>query len=66
MEPEPREFVRTKKVVFKKLDLKEKPDDVEMLFSALAEHPKLMERPIAVKGERAVCGRPPEKVLELL
>lgn len=35
-------------------------------LSAMAEHPILIERPIAVKGERAVLGRPPEKVLELL
>jgi arsenate reductase (glutaredoxin) len=35
-------------------------------FDALAKHPILIERPIIVKGERAVIGRPPEKVLELL
>ncbi|HBO11397.1 MAG TPA: arsenate reductase (glutaredoxin), partial [Halieaceae bacterium] len=31
-----------------------------------AAHPKLMERPVAVVGKRAVIGRPPENVLELL
>jgi arsenate reductase (glutaredoxin) len=35
-------------------------------LDALAKHPILMERPIVVRGERAVIGRPPEKVLELL
>ena len=35
-------------------------------LDALAENPILMERPIVVMGERAVIGRPPEKVLELL
>ncbi len=63
---EPREFIRTKEVVFKELGLKEKLNDAEVLFKAMAEHPKLMERPIAVKGERAVLGLPPEKMLELL
>ena len=32
----------------------------------LADHPRLMQRPIVVRGERAVVGRPPEKVEELL
>lgn len=32
----------------------------------LARHPRLMERPVAVFGDRAVIGRPPERVLELL
>ncbi|HPR07311.1 MAG TPA: arsenate reductase (glutaredoxin) [Denitromonas sp.] len=35
-------------------------------LDALATHPKLIERPIAIRGTRAVIGRPPEKVLELL
>jgi len=35
-------------------------------LEALLAHPILMERPIVVAGDRAVVGRPPEKVLELL
>ena len=35
-------------------------------LDALIEHPILIERPIVVRGDRAVVGRPPEKVLELL
>lgn len=62
----PREFIRSNEGIFKVLGLGEKLDDVEILFAAMAEHPKLMERPIAVKGDRAVLGRPPEQVLTLL
>ena len=35
-------------------------------LDALIAHPILIERPIVVRGDRAVVGRPPEKVLELL
>lgn len=37
----------------------------EEALEALLEHPILMERPIAVRGGRAVVARPPERVLEL-
>jgi arsenate reductase len=35
-------------------------------LDALARHPILIERPIAIRGPRAVIARPPEKILELL
>lgn len=39
--------------------------DTELL-AALAAHPKLLQRPIAVFGERAVIGRPPEAIIALV
>ena len=38
----------------------------EEIAQAIARHPVLLERPIAVRGDRAVVARPPERVLELL
>jgi arsenate reductase len=61
----PEEIVRRGEAVFKEHYAGRKLSDDEWL-EALATHPILIERPIAVRGERAVLGRPPEKVLELL
>jgi len=36
------------------------------IVAAMAANPKLLERPIVVRGDRAVLGRPPENVLDLL
>ena len=38
----------------------------EEWISAMVEYPKLIERPIVVSGNKAILGRPPENVLDLL
>lgn len=40
--------------------------DLEAVIAAIAETPKLMQRPIADRGDRAIVGRPPEDILALL
>ena len=62
----PNQFIRKREAEFKELGLKDKLDDDNELFRQMAAHPKLIERPIAVKGSSAILGRPPERTLELL
>jgi arsenate reductase len=38
----------------------------DALIAAMAEHPQLLQRPIVVRGDRALLARPVERVLELL
>ena len=62
----PAELVRKDKN-FKELGLNEADYQTrDQVIDLLLEHPVLMQRPIIVRGNRAVIGRPPETVLELL
>lgn len=56
----PREWIRTGEEEFKTLNVDLTSDD--QVLDAIAAHPKLLQRPIAVRGEKAVVGRPPENV----
>jgi arsenate reductase len=66
MDLRPKDFIRRGEQDFKELDLKDKLENDNVLFKAMADYPKLMERPIMVKGEKAVLGRPPGNVLKLV
>jgi len=59
------ELMRTKEAIYKELNLKEESSE-EALLEAMIANPKLIERPIVIKGNQAVIGRPIEKVVELL
>jgi arsenate reductase len=60
-----RELMRVKEDIYKELNLKDVTDE-ERLIEAMVENPKLIERPIVIKDNRAVIGRPIENIIELL
>lgn len=62
----PRQLLRTGEDEYKTLELANPALSDAQLIDAMAKHPKLIERPILVAGDKAVIGRPPEKVLEIL
>ena len=61
-----RQLLRSGEEEYKALNLADISLSEEHLLSAMAAHPKLIERPILIAGARAVIGRPSEKLLELL
>ena len=62
----PSEFVRKNEASYKENNFREILNDDLAMAEAMEKFPKIMERPIAVKGTKAVIGRPPENVLTLL
>jgi arsenate reductase (glutaredoxin) len=61
-----RQLLRTGEDVYKELHLDDAALDDEALVTAMAKHPRLIERPIVVADGKAVIGRPPEAVLAIL
>ena len=59
------DLIRRKESIFKEVCPHGKPDDDEAI-QLMAEHPKLIERPIVLVGNKAAIGRPPENVVEIL
>ncbi len=60
-----RALLRTKESEYTDLGLKDPDLSDDALIDAMIQHPRLIERPIAIVGERATIGRPPEAVLAL-
>lgn len=59
----PREFLRAKDAV--KFALPDSADD-DAVFAAMADNPRLIQRPIGIKGKKAALGRPIEKLLGIV
>ena len=64
LEVKPIELVRTNEAVWKeKYSGKELSDNA--IIQAMVDHPRLIQRPIVVKNNKAVIGRPTEKIAEI-
>jgi arsenate reductase len=61
----PIDLVRLKEPVWKENYRNKNLNDDEII-KAMIDHPKLIERPIVIKGNKAVLGRPPENIKNLL
>ena len=61
-----RELLRTSEAAYKEMGLEDTGLTDDQLLDAMLEAPKLIERPIVVAGNKAVLGRPPENVLNLV
>lgn len=59
------EIVRKSEAIFKE-EFKGKTLTNDEWIKAMVKYPKLIERPIVVKGDKAILGRPPENVLQLI
>jgi len=59
------ELMRTKEALYKELELNTADITDEQRISAMATHPKLIERPIVIHNNKAKLGRPPAAVLDL-
>jgi len=63
----PRQLMRTKETEYKEQNLGDESLSDTQLIQAMINTPKLIERPIVVvDGKKAVIGRPPENVLEII
>ena len=61
----PLDIIRKKEKLFIKKFEKKKFEDEEWI-QILIEHPELIERPIVIDGYKAVIGRPPELIIDLI
>jgi arsenate reductase len=59
------ELFRAREPVYKELGLDERDVDDDEAIALMAEHTELMQRPVVVRGDRAVLARPVERVDEL-
>ena len=62
----PRDLLRTGESAYKENNLKDSNISDEEIINLMIEYPKLIERPIYVKGNKATVGSPPENILKII
>ena len=62
----PRDFMRKGEAVYKQPGLNSSDRSEEDLIAAMVEHPILIERPIVLANGKAIVGRPPTRVFEIV
>lgn len=60
-----RELMRTGEDIYKELGLKDVLDE-EVLIKAMVQNPKLIQRPILIKGSKAIIGRPASVIVDFI
>ena len=63
---EPRDLMRKHEAPYKENDLDNSQLTRKQLIQAMVDFPILIERPIVIRGNKAIIGRPPEKILDIL
>ena len=61
----PKEILRSGEVEYKENKLSQYSTEDEALIDFMIKYPKIIERPIVIRGNKGVIGRPPENVLRL-
>lgn len=62
----PRDLIRTGETEYKKFGMDNQDLSDDQLLQLMSANSKVIERPIVIYNDRAVIGRPPENVLELI
>ena len=66
LQMKPRDLLRKGEDEYKNFNLKDMSLNDSTILKIMSENPKLIERPIVLSGNKAIIGRPPENVLELI
>ncbi|MBT4352743.1 arsenate reductase (glutaredoxin) [archaeon] len=60
------DLIRQNEDIYKKLVKKNDKPNENQVIEWMIKHPKIIQRPIVIKNKKAIIGRPPEKILEIL
>jgi len=63
---EPRDLMRKGEAIYSELDLDRSELSRNDLIQAMIDNPRLIERPIVIKDGKAMIGRPPQNILDII